>query len=87
MLSYLQGAYTYRSARKDEVARLEHEELAHVAYQFVNAEEHVSRVPLLHGVSVNVESEAYVLHVGKALHGDEVAQYGRTVESLAQLPG
>ena len=86
VLSYLQGAYAYGCAGEDEVARLEHEELAHVAHQFVNAEEHVCRVTLLHGVSVDVESEAYVLHVGKALYGYEFAQYGRTVKTLTELP-
>ena len=86
MLSYLQGAYAYRGAGEDKVSCLEHEELAHVAHQFVHPEEHVHGMSALYCVSVYVEMEMYVLHVRKALHGYEVAQHGRSVKSLAEFP-
>ena len=86
MLPYLQGAYTYGSTCKDEVARLEHEELAHIGHQLIYPEEHIHGVPALHRLAVNIKMEAYVLHVGKALYRNELAQHRRAVKSLAKLP-
>ena len=86
MLAYLQGTYTHGSARKDEVARLEHEELAHIAHQLVYTKKHIYGMATLHGVPVNIEIEMNVLYMSKALYRDEVAQDSRAVEALAEFP-
>lgn len=86
VLPYLQGTYTHGGTGEDEVTRLEHEELAHVAHQLVHAKKHIYGMPTLHGVSVNIETEMDVLHVGEMLYGDEVTQDGRAVEALAEFP-
>ena len=86
MLSYLKRTYTYGSAGEEEVTCLEHKELADVAHQLVHAKEHIYGVPALYGMAVYVEIEMDVLHMGKALYRDKLAQYGRTIESLAEFP-
>jgi len=86
VLAYLKGAYTYGGAGEEEVARLEHKELANVTYQLVYAEEHIGCVPMLYGVAVDVEAETDVLHMGKTFYGDELAQYGRSVKTFAKFP-
>ena len=87
MLSYLKRTYTYGSAGEEEVACLEHKELADVAHQLVHAKEHIYGVAALYGMAVYVEIEMDVLYMGKALYGDKFAQYGRTIETLAEFPG
>ena len=87
MLPDLQGAYAHGSACEDEVARLEHEELAHVGHQFVHPEEHIHGMSALYRLAVDVEVKVDVLHVRKALYGDKIAQHCRAIEALAEFPG
>ena len=73
VLPYLQGTYANRGTRKDEVTRLEHEELAYVGHQLIHAIEHIHGVSTLYGLPVNIEMEMNVLHMRKAFYGNEIA--------------
>ena len=63
MVIYMYGAYAGGSTRIDDVTRLEHEELTDVADQARHGMYHVSRMPALYRLSVEVEMEMQVLHV------------------------
>lgn len=73
MLTNLQRTYTYWCACEDKIARLEHEELAHIGYYLIYSSKHLRGMSFLYGIAVDVEMETDVLYMRKSIYGDEVA--------------
>src|SRR5579864_478091 len=74
-----------RSAGKDEVARLESEDLRQIGDHLANAKDQLARVRVLHRLAVQAQADAEVLRVGHLVSADQLGPYWR--ERVERLPG
>ena len=62
MVVHVDGANADRGAGEEHVARLQCEEAADVADEFIHLIQHVARTPRLHRLPIDVEVELQILH-------------------------
>ena len=88
MVFYVDWANSNRCSCEDDVARLEREELADEAHQFIDSKEHVGRVTFLHLLAVTEQVEVQVLNVFPVVgEWHPFADGGTSVEAFAEVPG